>query len=186
MNNSVGIVMKGVLSQSIISSKGHVHSLYLLRKGEIMGESFYFCGGKNNISTLVKEDAKVSFLLKDELENELKNNPDGYRYFIHSLTRKYRIVTLQLTCNLFNDSLGKIADALLRLSSCAEIDSLGRINLNMKFSHQELANIIGCSRITVTNCLNKLLKEKIISYENKNIIINKPEDLKKYIDLIVD
>lgn len=185
-NDFVGIVTKGVLSQNIISSKGQLHSLYLLRKGEILGETFHFCGGENNISTIAKENTEVSFLLKDKLDLELSNNPEGYRYFIHSITRKYRIVMLQLTNCIFNDSTGKIADALLRLSSCSETDSSGRTRINMVFTHQELANNIGCSRITVTNCLNKFIDEKIISYENKKIIINNPDALKKYIDIITD
>lgn len=185
-DNFVGIVVKGVLYQNIISSKGQVHSLYLLRSGEIFGETFHFCGGENTISTMVKEDAKVSFLLKDKLDEELSSNPLGYKYFIHSITRKYRIIMLQLTNSIFNDSIGKIADALLRLSSCAETDPLGRTTVNMVFTHQELANNIGCSRITVTNCLNKFLDEKIISYENKKIIIDDKEALKSYIDPILD
>lgn len=182
-NDFIGIVTKGVLSQSVISEGGHVHSLYLLRKGEILGETYYFCSGENNISTSVKQDAQVSYLLKNDIEAELNVNPQVYRYFIHSITRKFRIVMLQLTNSTFNDSTGKIANTLLRLSACSEIDPLGRARVNMTFTHQELANNIGCSRITVTNCLNKFLNEEVISYENKKIIINKPEVLKQYVDI---
>lgn len=184
--NYVGIVTKGILYQNVISSKGQVHSLYLLRKGEIFGETFYFCGGENNILAMAKEEAEVSFLLRERLEAELSKNPEGYRYFIHSITRKYRIVMLQLTNNIFNDSIGKIADALLRLSSCTEADPSGRDIVSIPFTHQELANNIGCSRITVTNCLNRFLDEKIISYDNKKIVINDMKALKKYIDAIYD
>lgn len=183
-NDFIGIVTKGVLSQSIISMGGNIHSLYLLRDGEILGETYYFCGGKNNIYTIAKEDTEVAYILKDEIEEELKNNPEIHRYFIHSITRKFRIIMLQLTNGTFNDSIGKIANALLRLSACSEIDPLGRAKINMIFTHQELANNIGCSRITVTNCLNKFLSENIISYEEKKIIINQPETLKKYVDII--
>lgn len=183
-NNSIGIVTKGVLSQSIISTGGNIHSLYLLREGEILGETYYFCGGENNISSIAKEDAEVSYILKDEIDEELNKNPEIYKYFIHSITRKFRIIMLQLTNSTFNNSIGKIANALLRLSACSEVDPLGRAKINMMFTHQELANNIGCSRITVTNCLNKFLSENIISYEDKKIIINKPEILQKYVDII--
>lgn len=185
-DKSVGIVIKGIVYQNIISSKGQIHSLYLLRSGEIFGETFYFCGGENTISTIAKEDAKVSFLSKEKLDNELSKNPVGYQYFIHSITRKYRIIMLQLTNNSFNDSMGKIADALLRISSCTEANPLGKNIINVVFTHQELADNIGCSRTTVTNCLNRFLDEKIISYENRKIVINKKEALKNYIDAIYD
>ena len=182
----VGIVLKGVLSENVVSSHGNVHTLYILRRGEISGEPFYFCGGENTILTLAKENTEISFIQNKVLDRELDKNPEAYRYFIHSITRKYRIIMLQLTNNLFNDSMGRVADALLRLASCAEVDPLGRTTVNMVFTHQELANNIGCSRITVTRCLNELMDNSIISYQDKKIIINKPEELKAYIDVVFD
>lgn len=186
IEDNVGIVVKGVIRQSIISLKGDEKLLYLIRPGEVLGEMTYFSGGKDYIITIAKEDSQVAIINRDILEMELSKNPEVYRHFIHSMTRKFRIVMLQLTNNMFNDSIGKIADALLRLSACAEADSKERISVNMTYTHQELANNIGCSRITVTRCLNKFQDEGIISYENKNIIINKPDSLKEYINTVVE
>ncbi|MBU5485102.1 Crp/Fnr family transcriptional regulator [Clostridium sp. MSJ-11] len=186
IEGNVGIIVKGVVKQSIISVKGDEKLLYLIRPGEVLGEMTYFCGGKDYIVTIAKENSQIAIINRDILEMELSKNPEVYRHFIHSMTRKFRIVMLQLTNNMFNDSIGKIADALLRLSACAEIDSKERISVNMIYTHQELANNIGCSRITVTRCLKKFQDEGIISYENKNIIINKPNGLKEYINTVVE
>ncbi|MEW9095607.1 MAG: Crp/Fnr family transcriptional regulator [Clostridiaceae bacterium] len=186
IEDNVGIVVKGVVKQNIISLKGNEKLLYLIRPGEILGEMKYFCGGKEYIVTIAKEDSQIAIINRDILEIELSKNPEVYRHFIHSMTRKFRIVMLQLTNNTFNDSIGKIADALLRLSACAEADLKERTSVNMIYTHQELANNIGCSRITVTRCLKKFQDEGIISYENKNIIINKPNSLKEYINTVVE
>jgi CRP-like cAMP-binding protein len=182
----VGIVKKGVLSKSIVSSKGKVHALFLLRKGEILGETYYFCGGENVLLIKAKEYCEIAFIENDLLTNELIKNPVAYKYFIHSITRKYRIIMLQLTNSVFNDSFGKIADALLRLATCADMDPLGRVTLNIPFTHQELADNIGCSRVTVTNCLKEFLDKEIISYDNKKIVLNDTDALKKYIDILYD
>lgn len=180
----VGIVTNGVISQSIVSDKGQLHILYLLRKGEIFGETFKFCGGTNKISSIAREDSQIAFIESNVLDTFLSTNPECYRYFIHSITRKYRIVTLQLIDSVFNDSTGKIADTLIRLSSCSEKHPLGKFAISMIFTHEELANDIGCSRATVTNCLNKFLDERIIHYENKKIVIDDIQALKKYINVI--
>lgn len=184
-NVSIGIVVKGVVTQSIISLKGHEKILYLIRPGEICGEMVYFCGGADSIVSTAKEYVEIVILSQEVLERELKSEPQIYRYFMHSITRKYRIVMLQLTNSIFNDARGQLADALLRLSSTAEPDNSGLITLNRIFTHEELANNIGCSRITVTRCLNNFLKDGVICYTDRKIIINKPEILKTYIDLIV-
>lgn len=187
LDNYFGIVVSGVISINILSSKGNEKLLYVLRPGEIFGEMNYFCGGSKLTMAIVKERAKVSLVHKDIVEQELSKNPKIYRYFIHSITRKYRILMLQLTNNVFNDSIGRIADALLRLASCSKgASGTCRLLLDEVFTHQELASNIGCSRITVTRCLNRFIDEGVISYEGKKIIINDPAALKLYTDVIED
>ena len=181
----LGIVTKGVVEQSVISLEGHKKILYIIRCGELLGEMIYFCGGQDSIVSQAKEDVEIAILSQEVLERELSLEPQIYRYFMHSITRKFRIVMLQLTNSTFNDARGQLADALLRLSSTAEPDSAGLTTLNRIYTHEELAYNIGCSRITVTRCLNEFLEDGIIWYDAKKIIISKPEVLKKYIDLVV-
>lgn len=185
--NYFGIVVDGVVSINILSSKGNQKLLYVLRPGEIFGEMNYFCGGSTLTVAMVKQRARISIIHRDILEEELSKNPNIYRYFIHSITRKYRIIMLQLTNNVFNDSIGRIADALLRFASCSTgTNKEGKTILDTPFTHQELACNIGCSRITVTRCLNKFIDEGIITYEGKKIIVENPLALKQYIDVIED
>ncbi|SHJ14844.1 cAMP-binding domain of CRP or a regulatory subunit of cAMP-dependent protein kinases [Clostridium cavendishii DSM 21758] len=181
----LGIVVSGMVSQSIISLKGHEKFLYYIRSGEILNEMIHFCGGVDSIISKAKESVEISIISKEVLERELSLEPEIYRYFMHSMTRKFRIVMLQLTNSVFNDSRGQISDALLRLASMTEPNSEGVIILKYIYTHEELANNIGCSRITVTRCLNEFLKEGIIEYRNKKIAINKPDVLKSYVDLVI-
>lgn len=183
--SNIIIVISGVINQFIVSSKGQKKSLYLLRKGEISGETFFFCGGHNPIISQAKEDCIISIISIPIIEEELLKTPEVYRYFIHSITRKYRIVMLQLTTCIFNDSLGKVADTLLRLSACNTRDYENKSFVNMVLTHEELSNNIGCSRITVTKCLNYFCDEEIISYENKKIIIKNEAALKSYVNTIL-
>lgn len=183
---NVAIVVKGVVKQSIISSKGNEKVLYFIRSGELLGEMIYFCGGSDSIVSTAKEYVVVAILSQEVLERELSLNPGINRYFMHSMTRKFRIVMLELTSTVFNDARGKLADTLLRLSSTSEADNSAFVSLGRIFTHEELANIIGCSRITVTRCLNEFLKDKAIYYNDKKIIINKPDVLKAYIDIVVE
>lgn len=182
-----GIVIKGIVSINVLNSNGNEKMLYFIRPGEIFDEMNYFCGGSKPTVARVKEAAQVSIIYKPVLEEELEKNPEAYRYFIHSITRKYRIVMLQMTNCVFNDSIGKIADALLRLASCSiGAGETERMLIDTPFTHQELANNIGCSRITVTRCLNRFIDEDIIGYEDKRIIIKNSEALKQYINVIED
>ncbi|MBZ9685541.1 helix-turn-helix domain-containing protein [Clostridium estertheticum] len=107
-------------------------------------------------------------------------------YFLNTLSNLGQIEKYNITNAIFNDARGQLADALLRLLYTAEPDSEGLVTLNRVYTHEELANNIGCSRITITRCLNEFLKDGVICYDAKKIIINKPEVLKTHIDLVVE
>jgi CRP-like cAMP-binding protein len=181
----VVIVVEGILSVEIISSMGNEKLLYVLRPGEIYGEMSYFCGGRCVTILKAKEKSKIALVKRDILETVLENEPEIYRYFIHSITRKFRIVMLQLTSAIFNDSIGKIADTLLRLASCSEKNPDEEVFISVSYTHQELANNVGCSRITITRCLNRFISEGIIDIKNKRIIIKDIDKLQSYVDKII-
>ncbi|SHE93703.1 Crp/Fnr family transcriptional regulator [Caloramator proteoclasticus] len=181
----VVIVVEGILSVEIISSMGNEKLLYVLRPGEIYGEMSYFCGGRCVTILKAKEKSKIALVKRDILETVLENEPEIYRYFIHSITRKFRIVMLQLTSAIFNDSIGKIADTLLRLASCSEKNPDEEVSISVSYTHQELANNVGCSRITITRCLNRFISEGIIDIKNKRIIIKDIDKLQSYVDKII-
>jgi CRP-like cAMP-binding protein len=158
----------------------------MIRPGEIFGEMSYFCGGKDAILSSSKEDTEIVIICADLIEKELRLHPEIYRQFMNSMTRKFRILLLQLANTTFNEGFGQVADALLRLFFCSESNMRRRNSLGIYFTQQELANNVGCSRITVTRCLNKFLKEGIIAYDDKCITLIDMEKLKQYIDEIVE
>jgi len=174
------IVVEGRLKQIMHSSKGLEKSLFILQPGEILGEMDYFTQTICPLQVKAMENSTVSFIYKDKLEKLLDNDSEGYRFFIHSIIRKFRIVMFQMADMIFNTSTGKIADTLLRLASQQGSEVNGSILINVLLTHQELANLVGCSRITVTKGLNELKNKKIIETQGKKIVIKNIDELKDY------
>ncbi len=183
--DNFGIVMEGKLKQALYSLMGSEKSLYILQPGEIFGEMDFFTCGRNNIIGRAMENSIVSVINRNVIEEELKMEGAGYNYFLHSVTRKFRIIMLQMAGLVFNDSLGKLAEILLRLASQEGREVGNGLIIDIKFIHEDLASLIGCSRATVTKGLNKLKNEGIIEVENKKILIYHPEELERYINLIL-
>ncbi|HWR38346.1 MAG TPA: Crp/Fnr family transcriptional regulator [Patescibacteria group bacterium] len=182
----MGIVLRGKVVKSIVSSGGQEKMLYILRPGEIFGEMAFFAGGFLNYLVRVKEDTEISFISRDLLQETLAGRPDVHSCLINSITRKYRIILLQLTNNTFNDSIGRVADALLRLAACADPLEVGEHNniISTVFTQNELAHNVGCSRITVSRILQRLRRENLISIRNKRIVIEDLEGLAGYTDRV--
>ena len=184
--SSFGIVVRGKVAKSIISFQGSERLLYTMRPGEIFGEMNLFCGGGLHFLVRAKEYAEISYISRELLQKVVSENPAVYPFLINSITRKYRIVLLQLTNITFNDSPGRIADALIRLAACSDTLEAGQDqrSISTLFTQGELAHNVGCSRITVTRVLKKFMAEKLISIEKKKIIIKDMEALAAYTDRI--
>ena len=184
IKGSFGIVLSGKISKSVISTQGNEKLLYTMRAGEIFGEMDLLCGGDLNFLFRAKENAAVSYISRELLQSESVKNAAVYPYLINSITRKYRIILLQLTSTTFNDSTGRIADALIRLAACSDTLEAGHVPrmISTTFTQNELAHNVGCSRITVSRVLKQFMDEKLISRKNRKIIIEDMDALARYTD----
>ncbi|MBS4538291.1 Crp/Fnr family transcriptional regulator [Clostridium sp. D2Q-11] len=177
----IAVVVDGKIKQTLISAKGISKSLYILQPGEIIGELDYFGGGDIHGSSIAMTNTCISVINKQNLEKALKNNPDIYRYLLYSSSRKFRIVMLQMESMAFNDSLGALAKQILRLSSQEGVKRDKDEIIDMPLTHQELAELMGCSRVTVTRGINTFKNKGIIDIENKMIVIKDKDRLVDYV-----
>ena len=177
----VGIVLEGTVKQTLYSPQGLEKSLFFLKRGEIFGEMDYFTQSKCELIVKAVEASEVAIINKKALEQALRESPKNYEFFIHSMVRKYRITLFQMKSMVFNKSIKRLADTLLRLSYQDSTKKDDKTVLNRIFTHQELAELIGCSRITVTNDLNELKKMKLITVKNKEISIDSLKNLENYL-----
>ncbi|MBU5436646.1 Crp/Fnr family transcriptional regulator [Tissierella sp. MSJ-40] len=175
------IVVEGKLKQSINSVEGEEKILYILQSGEIFGEMDYFAGGENQLIVKTLEKSKISFINEEVMEKVLIENPVIYRNIIHSIIRKFRIVMFQMGNMAFADAQGKVADTIIRLYSQGGIDEVEGKVVNEKLTHEEIAKLIGCSRVTVTRALNKFKDNGLIEIREGMVIIKDIAGLKKYI-----
>lgn len=179
----LGIVTKGKVVKSIVSSQGRERILYTLRPGEIMGEMHLFSVGAIHYNIRVKEPAEISFVAQEALLKVIQNDRAVYHHLIHSIIRKFRIVLLQLTNTTFNDSLGRVADALMRLAACADtLEGTPSGMISTAFTQTELAQNVGCSRITITRALSKFVKEDVIRIKDRKILIKDIDALASFTD----
>ena len=178
----VAVVTRGRVKHSLYDTNGGEKLLYFLKSGEIFGEVDYFTGSKLSLIVKTMEPTTISVVPGNILDEFLISKPMAYRYFIHSISRKYRISIFQISDMLFSSSNPRIADTIYRLAlqDLTYVD--GNYIINTAMTHQDLANLIGCSRVTVTRTLKRLKTEGVIDVKNKKIIIKDLDKLKSHIE----
>lgn len=178
--NYIYIVTNGCFKQMVYSVHGKEISLFRLGPGTIFGEMDYFDKARTiAITKTLEDESSVSKISRNILEAELTKNPEIYRFFIHSITRKYRIIAMNKINALSNDSMGKIAGFMLELLAQYGNDANKPATIPYIYTHKEIASSLGVSRITVTNVINELRNLGVISYSGKNIVVEDPHSIRQ-------
>jgi CRP-like cAMP-binding protein len=61
------------------------------------------------------------------------------------------------------------------LMKLGKLDDHERLEVQVQLSHEEISYVIGCSRQTVTETLNKWRDKGLIEYEKKKMVIVQPD-----------
>ena len=173
------ILKSGRVKISKITEDGREKTLAIMQPGDFFGEMAIFDSLPRSATAEVIDDQASTYTVsKRDFERIILENPQIALKIMRDLTRRIRQVNQQVEDLAFKDVHERVASTLCNLSK-VEGRALGgnRILINLKMTHQDLANMVGSSRETVTRALNRLQDQEIISIAHQQITIIKPEVL---------
>lgn len=129
----------------------------------------------------VLEDAVVGVIRNNDLEKLIKYNAEMGLNLIKILCKRLFNAQMKLKQLALNDTYSRTADTLLRLSQNLAVERNGRIEFDLELSRQELANMIGTARETVSRVLSRFKKEGSIDIIGKKIVIKDIDKLKSWL-----
>lgn len=91
------------------------------------------------------------------------------------MARKMRIYSAQEIELSFSEAYTRICHALSYLSETYGVHTEDGIRINVKFTHQELADMVNASRVSVANVFSDLTRSGIIRKDGGHYIIERPE-----------
>ncbi len=122
------------------------------------------------------EDAVVGVIRNYDLEKLIKSNIELGFNLIKILSKRLFNAQMKLKQIALNDTYSRTADTLIRLSKNVGVERNGQIEFDLDLSRQELANMIGTARETVSRILSRFKKEGSIDISGKKMVI---KDIKK-------
>ena len=108
----------------------------------------------------------------------LRASPMTLSQFLRSNDRDLAEARLISSSSGFS-SKARIADVLLDLMFRFGVDDGRRIKLDHWFTHQELADLAGAHRSTVTTAINDWIYDGVLKPQPRGLILNKPGTLRK-------
>lgn len=115
---------------------------------------------------------------RDKFQELVTKTPQAYQEIIKQLTSFSESVVKKLESKIFYGAYRQVVSAILNLAECFSPES-GNVIISYWFTHQDLSNITGLARETVTLEMNKLVREKLISYQDHFMVVPNMELLKR-------
>jgi CRP/FNR family cyclic AMP-dependent transcriptional regulator len=174
------IIKSGLVKISKEASDGRVKTLALLKAGDFFGEMSVLSeeGRSANAETL--SDAELLLMNRNDFSNLLDKNPSVSLHIIRTLIERLFAADRQIKNLALGNSRAKIADILLLLSQDFGDKSEDGTKVNVRLTHQELADLAGLARETTTKLLNEFVKDEAILLKDREIEIISTEKLAQW------
>lgn len=175
--DTIYLIKEGHVKLCRYSANGRVQILALLDRGDIFAERALL-RTPNAVHCEAFDDTLVCVLRRKDFEELVQSKPELALRVMRVLAERLRQAEEAIENLAFHDVPDRLAALLVRLAEAyGEPYGQGR-RLALRFTHQDLASMIGATRETVTNVLNRFRDEGLIAVEERHIIIRDLEKLR--------
>jgi CRP/FNR family transcriptional regulator len=153
---------KGKVKISIFREDGSEKILAIQEDNTFFGESAAFDDQPYFATATILEPSEVYHIHRDDLLKMVKKMPSIASMLICALIRKMRLLAFQVEDLSFLDAQKRIVHILLTLGLELGVKKEEGLRIQKRITHNDVAQLTGLSRVTVTNVLNYLERLNLI------------------------
>lgn len=151
--------------------------LWFCFPGDMFGMAEVARGGGRVVHAQACEATEVLVLSQNELTEYLQTHSAAAMLIMQVLSGRLRALG-DVVVNLINDDAQtRIIKLILRLATRYGVRVGQDIHLSIQLTHQEIADMVGATRQTVTSVLSQLQRQGLLRLENRRIRIESMESL---------
>lgn len=173
------IVRGGKIKIVKLSEDGREKILAILGESDYFGEMAIIEREPRSATVVAQDDAEVLVLYQQDFQELLRTTPKVMLNIIKTLCLRLRATNQQIEELVFRNVRVRLASSLITLAEKHGIKQKSGIEINLKLTHQDMANIVGASRELVTKILNELEDVNLIKVFTKKILITNFDGLVK-------
>ncbi len=171
------IVKEGTVKLVSLSGRGTETILHILPPGAVFGD-ILLSEDRRAFTALAGKGSLVAALPKPALATLLSTTPGFSMNFIRLLSQRLAKVEKEYAAFGHTWSYHRLAKVLLSLSKEHGIRTPGGTMLSIRLTHEELANLIGTTRETVTTQLGRFRKLGMVRREGRILRLDVPRLLR--------
>lgn len=179
--NGLYILVSGRLKISRISEDGRVKVLALLLPGDIIGEMSLIDNQLASATVEAMEDSLLLLIRREDFQSILLKYPSVTLEIARILSKRLREADKDIEELAFYSVKNRLIETLLKLVQKHGEKTLSGLKISIRMTHQELADIVGSSRETVTRIMNVLERNNLIADEGGYIVLKDVSRIRRYL-----
>ncbi|KQL45770.1 hypothetical protein AN963_12040 [Brevibacillus choshinensis] len=167
----VYMVLQGRIRLFLTTPSGDEKAIAIIGRNGLLGECGLFDHPTFNNGAITASKATLLKVPVERFKEAFSTNLTIAHNVLRFLDGKNRILashTMQLS---FYSAAQRICFTLMQLGSTYGKEGNGKRVITVRFTHQELANVVGTSRVTVANTMKELERKHILSKEGGLYVI---------------
>lgn len=168
----------GRVKVSKVTRDGKELTLSYRVAGDFFGDSCLLDGGPREEMVEAMEPGTTAEIDRTVLDKLLSSTTGVAYQFARTLISRRRDLENKVEQLIFKDVGSKLAELLLRLGVEHGVENKRGIILGLKITHQEMANLIGSTRETVSLTLSQFKRKGLIETEGRKVILADREGLR--------
>ncbi|UZQ52874.1 global nitrogen regulator NtcA [Trichothermofontia sichuanensis B231] len=173
----VYFLLKGAVKLSRVYEAGEEITVALLRENSVFGVLSLLTGQRADrfYHAVAFTPVELLSIPIEQMEKALQEHPDLSMVLLRGLSSRILQTEMMIETLAHRDMGSRLVSFLLILCRDFGVPGVeGGITIDLKLSHQAIAEAIGSTRVTVTRLLGDLRQEQMISIHKKKITVHNP------------
>ena len=164
-------VVQGSVKVTRLSKDGREVILAMLNEGEFFGEMALLDGESRSANVIALEQTEVLTLNREDFLVVLHDYPQIAIQLLKEMVDRLRKSDRQIASLSLSDAEKRIALCIIRFADEQGIIKRGQVSIPKMPIQQDIANMAGTSRETVSRAINLLEKENYIKRQGRELLI---------------
>jgi CRP/FNR family transcriptional regulator len=172
------MLCQGRAKLSTTSREGKTLIIRIAEPGEVLGLHAVITGGPYELTAETMQPCQLDFVGREDLLMFLKMHPDAAfranQHLARDCSDSYGVVR---TIGLCHSVTERFARFLLEIASGGEVSN-GTVRVRLAMTHEEISQLIGTSRETITRLLSEFRRNSLAELKGSRLIIHNRPALK--------
>ncbi len=180
----VFILCSGRVKLTTSSAEGKTLILKIAEAGEILGMSTAILNKPYEVSAETLSPCQVNTIKRDDFMKFIAEHVEACMHAAEMLSSKYHTAQREIrSLGLSQSTSEKLARLILDWCESQGHDTPDGFRINVLLTHEEIAQMVGTTRETITRLLSDMKRKHIIDIRGSTVIVNDREALAKMVSI---